>query len=199
MCLKVSFCAAPSSRKSTVCAGLETKLKQSRINVDTSREYARQYVQRYGIPKDLNEQITINENQDQRDAAIVAVSDVMLTDTPSMACYVYGVRMLDQIARERHQQDYSPAQYKFLEEMYMKALKKTRSFDLIFVFDPDDEMVQDGTRKETLGDKLEIHYALQGFLDLNCIKHQVISGSVDQKIETCFREIMAIVDPIKGE
>lgn len=195
-CLKVNICGAPSSRKSTVCAGLEAKLKQDGIIAETSKEYARHYINTYGVPKELHEQYLITENQNARDNAIAAVAQVLLTDNPAMASYVFGKRML--MAKYAHSNDpyttykylATPAEYKFLEEMHMKALKKTEWFDLIFVFTPEDPVIQDGTRTETERDKLQIYNAIVGFLHVENIPYIPVSGSVEDKIETCYAYII---------
>lgn len=197
-CLKVNFCAAPSSRKTTVCAGLESKLKQNRIEADSSREYARQYINTYGLPRDLNEQLTIFENQDTREHKIAGVSQVLLSDAPCAANYVFSVRMLDNLCKERGESGYSRAQYKFLEEMFLKSLRKCHWFDLIFVFDPPTEVVDDGTRKENLTDAWEIHDALIGFLNSSRIPYiHYTESSVNDRIDACFNVIMEKVNESK--
>jgi nicotinamide riboside kinase len=197
--LKVAFCAGPSSRKSTICAGLESRLKQNKIEADTSREYARQYISVYGLPRDLHEQLTISVNQDTRDQAIAKTSEVLLTDTPPMACYVYSVRMLETIMKERGQTEYTKSQYKFLEEIFIWSLRKTRWFDLIFVPSSPDPVVQDGVRVETDEDRWEINAALTGFLHLNKIPHILIPHNLEgeEVIEFCYKIVLDLLRDVR--
>jgi nicotinamide riboside kinase len=197
--LKLNICGAPSSYKTTVCTGLESKLKQARYNAETSKEYARHYISTYGVPVDLHEQLTIYENQNSRDIAVAETNTIMLSDTPAMSSYVFGKRMLDaKIAREdrgKHEKPRLPnrAEYKFLEELYMKALKKTNWFNMIIVFPPTGDIVQDGVRNETVDDQMEIYRAVTGFLHLNNIRYTEVSGSTEERIDTCFALVMTAI------
>jgi nicotinamide riboside kinase len=189
--LKVNICGAPSSYKTTVCTGLESKLKQARYNAETSKEYARHYISTYGVPVDLHEQLTIYENQNSRDIAVAETNTIMLSDTPAMSSYVFGKRMLDAKLRKGGLKAHpSRADYKFLEELYMKALKKTNWFDMIIVFPPTGDIVQDGVRNETVDDQMEIYKAVVGFLHLNNIRYTEVSGTTEERIERCFNLIM---------
>jgi nicotinamide riboside kinase len=188
-CLKVNICGAPSSRKSTVCAGLEAKLKQDGIITETSKEYVRHYINSYGLPTELFEQFIIHENQTARDEAIASVSQVMLSDNPAMASYIFGKRMLMRDMKARGLTEMSKAHYKFLEEMHTKALKRTLWFDLIIVFPHYDPIVLDGTRTETTEEKREIYDAIVGFLHVEGIPYHWVSGTVDERIEKCYQLI----------
>jgi nicotinamide riboside kinase len=185
--IKINICGAPSSFKTTVCTGLESKLKQARYNAETSKEYARHYISTYGAPKELHEQLIIYDNQDTRDRAVAETNTIMLSDTPAMSGYVYGKRMLDNITGPREP---SRAEYKFLEELYIKALKKTYWFDLILLFPPSGIVVYDGVRTEDVYDQMSIYDSVLGFLHLNNFKYVEIRGDVEEKIDTCFSIIM---------
>ncbi len=198
-CLKVNFCAAPSSRKSTVCSALESQLKQLQFVADTSKEYARQYINTYGIPKDMYEQLIIMKNQDIRDKAIASVSEIMLSDTPAIASYIFGVRLLQAKMKREGRAKKTLAEYKYLEELHLEGIKKLDWFDLIIVFPPLDSVIQDGTRSETMEDKLIIFEALIGFLNANGTAYEVVSGNTQEKIEICKRIILDRALPRKKE
>lgn len=189
-CLKVNFCAAPSSRKSTVCAALESLLKQQKINADTSKEYARQFIQQYGVPKDIASQFIIYNNQKARDEGVAAVSEVLLTDTPAMNCYVFGKRSLNERMKREGRTSLTKEEYKILEELHGMALKKLNWFDIIFVFPPTDPVVNDGTRTETMDDKVAIYNAIKGFLDVEGVPYHIIDGSVEYRIDACMGIIL---------
>jgi nicotinamide riboside kinase len=170
-----------------VCSGLESKLKQEKIVTDTSKEYARQYINTYGVPTEYYEQMIIQENQETRDQAIAQVSTVMLCDTPAMSCYVYLKRMVQAKTKsERRQGSLTNGEYKLLEEMHTKALKKVNWYDLIIVFPPTDPVIQDGTRTEKYEDKVAIYQALIGFLHSEAIPYVIVEGTAEEKIQKCY-------------
>lgn len=185
-CLKVNICGAPSSRKSTVCSGLESMLKQHRVNADTSKEYARQYINTYGVPTEMYEQLLITMNQNTRDEALAKVSQVLLSDNPAMSAYVFGKRMLMDILKREGRTEMKPSEYKLLEELHTLSVKKSNWFDLIIVFTPEDKVIRDGTRTEDEAGKLEIYNAIKGFLDVERIPYVLMSGTPDEKIKKCF-------------
>jgi nicotinamide riboside kinase len=137
------------------------------------------------------EQLIIMKNQNIRDKAIASVSHVMLSDTPAVASYIFGVRLLKRAMRDRGYTQKSPAQYKYLEELYLECLKTLDWFDLVIVFPPTDAVVLDGTRTETMDDKLAIYNAIKGFLDCNDIPYVVIEGDTQAKIDQVMMEILA--------
>src|SRR5690554_3658360 len=193
-CLKINFCAAPSSGKTTVCSALESMLKKEGIIVETSKEYARHYINTYGTPKDLWEQLIIFENQDIRDKSIAKVSQVLLSDTPA-AGYIFGKRMLNNRLKNEGRKEFTKAEYKFLEELHLKNLKKVNWFDLIFVFPPL-EVINDGTRKETNEDAINIYKGIVGFLDSENINYILVEGTVDDKIYICYSIIKDMLDKV---
>lgn len=205
-CIKVNFCAAPSSRKSTVCSGLESDLKQLRINADTSKEYSRQYIQNYGVPTEFWEEMLIFENQDSRDRGIAGVSEVMLSDAPCVNQYIFAKRAMQNKLNAEGRKDMKPSEYKFLEEMHTKVLKKLNWYDIIVVFPPNDPVVADGTRNETDEEKLAIYNSIIGFLNAENIVYYMIDGEVDSKISQCKDIILTelqkqgrTVDPVQME
>lgn len=192
MSLRVNFCAAPSSGKSTVCAALEAKLKQEGVIVDTSKEYVRQYINTYGVPTELYEQFIIMDNQKTRDEAIDKVSEVTLTDRPVVNDYIFSNKMLYQKIQldGRSRRQLTKPEKKFLEETYIKCLERVYWFDIIFVFPPLDYVVDDGTRTETSSDVFEIYNAIKGFLDSEYINYHYVDGTVEEKVDYCFKVIM---------
>lgn len=189
-CIKVNFCAAPSSGKSTVCSGLESRLKQAGINADTSKEYSRQFIQQYGVPRDLASEFIIYDNQFARDKGIAEVSDVILSDAPAMNCYLFGKRSLNARMYMEGRSEPSKEEYKLLEELHKRAVKRLNWYDIIFVFPPL-EAIQDGTRIETNSDVLAIYNATKGFLDVEGNRYVMVEGTVEQKIQQCFDVILA--------
>jgi len=191
MGLKVNICGAPSSRKSTVCAGLEAKLKQQRINAETSKEYVRQYIQTYGVPQELATEFIIYHNQMSRDIGVANNTDVMLSDTPAVNAYIFGKRSL--MAKMARQERKTPTEeeYKILEELHSMALRKLHWFDLIVLFPPTMDVIDDGVRTETVEDQVAIFNAIKGFLDAEQVPYLVAEGTPDEKIDYCFGAIMS--------
>lgn len=189
MCVKVNFCAAPSSRKSTVCSGLEAKLKQAKINADTAKEYSRQYIQQYGVPQDLASEFIIYENQFSREKGIANVSEVLLSDAPAVNTYIFARRTLNQRRKKERRTDLTREEYKILEELHGMTLRRLNWFDIIVLFPPDDPLVNDGTRTETQQDKIEIYNATKGFLDVEGIPYVLLKGTVDSRIDAMFKII----------
>jgi nicotinamide riboside kinase len=194
-CFKVNFCAAPSSGKSTVCSGLESLLKQNNINADTSKEYVRQFIQTYGVPTDLASQFIIHENQESRDKGVASVSEVMLSDNPAVASYVFGKRMLNYKLKREGRREPTKEEYKLLEELHKKTLEKVYWYDLIVVLPPLGTVVRDGTRMENEKECLEIYNAIKGFLDVEGVPYVVVEGSVNRKINTILHMILDAIRP----
>ncbi|RXZ78060.1 hypothetical protein EBB07_28810 [Paenibacillaceae bacterium] len=192
--LRVNICGAPSTYKTTVCTALESKLKQDKLNAETSKEYARHYIATYGIPKDLHEQLIIQSNQETRDRAVDETNQIMLSDTPAMASYLFGKRLLDNLMRKQNTKEPTKAEYKFLEELYMKTLKKTYWFDLIVVFPPTGTIVEDGVRHESIKDQLDIYNGIIGFLNLNNVKYYEVGGEVEDRIQSCYELILRTME-----
>jgi nicotinamide riboside kinase len=187
--LKVNFCAAPSSYKSTVCVGVEAMLKQEGIVTDTSKEYVREYINEFGFPQELYEQLLITEKQNARDEETARVSEIMLSDNPAINAFVFGKRMLDlKVESERRKK--TPAEYNFLKEIYMKALNKAEWFDIIFVFPPNVVNVDDNTRQESASESQDIYQALVGYLHAQGIPFYFIEGTTQERIQKCYEIIM---------
>ena len=184
-CFKVNVIGAPSSGKTTLCTGIEYELKSMHVNVDSSREYARQYINVYGWPETVGEQFILFENQDRRDIAIAEKADILLSDSPGPVHYVFGVQLLKSKLK-----DYTKIDYKFLEELFIKCLQKTMWFDLILVLNPLDFVTKDGTRKEEMADIYRLHDALIGFLNLHQIPYVVLDGTLKEKVEKGLKVIM---------
>lgn len=197
-CIKVNFCAAPSSRKSTICSRIESDLKQMRINADTSKEYSRQYYQNYGVPTEFWEEAIIFENQDSRDKGIAAVSEVMLSDAPCVNQYIFAKRAMQAKLKAEGRTEMKPSEYKFLEELHTKVLKKINWYDIIVVLPPNDPVTRDGTRTETDEEKIAIHNAIIGFLNAENIRYFLIDGDMDSKISTIKKLILVERDVRMG-
>ncbi len=161
-CIKIAICGAPSTRKSTICAGLEAHLRAKGINAETSKEFAREYIAKYGVPSTLGEALYIQEQQYDRDALIEKHATALLSDTPPMASYLYAVRNMKTPDRANR------ANHAILCELYGRSLVNTFSYDIIIVL-PLRVVVNDGVLTQTDADVLGIHDAIMGFLRLNQI------------------------------
>jgi nicotinamide riboside kinase len=169
-------------------------LKQNHVNADTSKEYARQFIQNYGVPMDLASQFIIHENQESRDTGVANFSEVMLSDTPAMATYVFGKRMLNYRMAKEGRKEPTKEEYKLLEELHKKSLSKVYWYDLIVLLPPL-PVVQDGTRTEDAKACEEIFYAIKGFLDVEGVPYVLVDGTANQKINKVLHMIMDEISP----
>lgn len=190
MRLKVGIFGAPSSRKSTVASGLESKLKQDKINAEVSKEYARQYIQNYGVPVELASEFVIYRNQTQRDMAVAAHTDVMISDTPAMNCYIFGRRSVLHHMQQQFRSTPTLEEKKLLQELHEMALNRLFWFDIIYLFPPTGEIVQDGVRQEDVEAQLNIFNAIKGFMDVEGTAYQIVDGSPDQKIDFIYHDLL---------
>jgi hypothetical protein len=146
--LLVGFAGVPGSGKTTLarlCAGnARDKLGISRVELVD--EYARRYINKYGI-KDIHDQMRLFNKQLEKEVSFFSTADLIWTDSPVFLGFMYALGMRTGTAHD----------VLFVNDLF-KSMSKLNAggswYDIVFHVPPVLKPVDDGTRlKEQLTDE----------------------------------------------
>jgi nicotinamide riboside kinase len=148
MVKKIVFVGPPGSGKSTLCNEVFTALKKKHLNVELIPEYARTYIQKFGVPENLFEQYSIFEGQTSAENIDMSKQDFVLMDSGRITAYFYTVLYMDKA---------QPRQRFVIQDLYRHFLDDliSRRYDYIFYVPPletykvNARILNDGTRYQT--------------------------------------------------
>jgi hypothetical protein len=128
------------------------------------KEYARHYIERYGVPEHVFEQMYILDGQKKWEEQLSRTYEIVLSDSPIFLSYIYG-RMLADI-KDRKQRGY-------LVRLYELAMESVNEYDAIYLLPPR-VVREDGVRTQDSSDAEHIHGLIESF----CHNHRVDYASV---------------------
>ena len=176
MALKVCVVGSPSCRKSTVCDAVNVNLKMRGIKSEVVKEYAREYIDTIGLPKEPWEQVLIYEGQKAREDAVVkSGKDVVLCDSATFLNMIYLCQMLNN-------QDKTSANLNLQQHMYRKYLNGFLDYDIIFYAPTVGENIKDGTRVQTDSERIVISELIKSFMDLHGVKYITLPEEFQKRL-----------------
>jgi nicotinamide riboside kinase len=155
----VNFLGGPGCGKSTLCAGVYTKLKRAGVECELALEYAKDKVWEENL-KVLENQVYVLGKQYQRIHRLVGKVDVVLTDSPLFLSLFYG--------------KYSEEEFKPL------VLQLFNQYDNINYFVERHEYSYSSSgRYQSLEEALEIDAQIKELLKSNNIEYYIAESSDD--------------------
>lgn len=157
---KIIFVGPPGSGKSTLVSEVFVKLKTSNKNVELVNEYARQYIQEYGPPTSVFEQLLIAKEQEKYESLHTDIN-YMLIDAGRLSSYFYAslyANYSDKKQRLLIHQLY----LNFLDDLYLRRYDYIFFLPITETYKVKSDMLEDGTRFQTPEeiDTLEMHMSL---------------------------------------
>lgn len=165
MTIRIALLGGPSAGKSTLAARVFADLKEEKIITELVQEYAREHINKYGKISNILSQYLIYEKQKEKEDIIPSRVQVVITDSPTILSYIYGLYYYDP-SNVDHQQ--------MVIEMYRKIINDIKRYDLIFYLEPTRPYVQDGTRTQTAEEAKEIGEMVVQFLELHGIEYETL-------------------------
>jgi len=154
--IRIGLLGGPSSGKSTLAAWLYSRLKEDAVNTELVQEFAREYINKTGGPKNTLIQFLIYKRQKEKEDILPASVKVMITDSPTILSYIFGV-VYGNIKDQDHRH--------MITEMYNEIIHDGLSrYDLLYYLEPTRPYVEDGTRKEGAEKAREVGNNIKNFL-----------------------------------
>lgn len=136
------------------------------------KEYARHYIERYGVPEHVFEQMFILDGQGKWEEQLARTYDIVLSDSPIFLSYMYGRMLAD--TQDNKQRGY-------LVRLYELALESTTTYDAIYILPPR-VVREDGVRTQDSEDARKIHRMIEAFLVNHNIPYTPVpAGTYDQQ------------------
>ncbi len=136
---KIAIIGAPSTGKSSLARGVVAELSQRGFISEYVAEYAARYIKKYGVPKELWEQVRIFQKQKDWEDLVPHKVQFLVTDSPLILGIVYGRYAF---------QPSSPKSQMLYGDLMKMTLKSVDRYDHIFYLDPVLDPVDDGTRTQ---------------------------------------------------
>jgi nicotinamide riboside kinase len=163
----VALVGAPACGKTTLSLNLVTQLKVRNKNAKYILEYPRDYIEKYGHPQHISEQMLIFLGWNRLlDNAAGIRYDYLICDSPVFISYVYGVYKSDPSV---------PKDRMWILELLGMALESIQMYDKIFYIRPGREFpIKDNLRHSNLDIQKKIDDNIRGFLNLYKVPYEEI-------------------------
>ena len=180
---RIALLGGPSTGKSTLAARLFSELKDRGIQTELVQEYAREHINRLGKVNNILTQYLFYEKQRQKEDIIPETIEYIITDSPTILCYIYAVYYAI-IGDVDHQE--------LLVDMYSKTIRDgLNRYHKIYFLESNRPYVKDGTRTQTKEESKEIGENIRKFLDLHKIPYKSIqSPETDLRVELIIKDIL---------
>lgn len=155
----IALIGPPACGKTLLSLSVVSKLKVQGKNAKLIEEFPRQYIERFGHPTHISEQMLIflNWNRTLKQAVNIGY-EYIVCDSPIFAAYVYGVSKANtKLAKDRL----------WVLELLDMALESVHEYDNIFyIRSGKDFPYHDNLRKSDRSTQKIIDNGIKGFLDL---------------------------------
>lgn len=176
---KIGLMGSPGSGKTTAAAGVFYQCKRHGIQTELVQEFVREEINRGWIMTSVAEQLRLQMKQREREDIIPSDIEVMITDSPTLLQYVYGLRFSNNVKEDLLN----------LSILYEEYLRDSNRYDKIYYLNnPRSEIIFDGTRKENVQECAEIGDQLKTIMLLHHIPFTEITGD-DSAVEIIFEDI----------
>ena len=178
---KIALMGGAGCGKSTQCADFFAKLKSESISVEQVQEWVREGFSKGWIPRNNAwAQSTIYEEQKRKEDCIPTLIQYMVTDSPTLLCYVYAL-----------QDAKIPQDNYLIIKMYEKFLEDLSRYDYVFLCKREKPYVKDGTRTQTKEEAEKLDRTIIGILEQHNISYTVLSGTTTERSNK-MREIIGV-------
>jgi len=163
----VALIGAPASGKTTLALNLATQLKVRNKNAKYILEYPRDYIEKYGHPEHISEQMLIFLTWNRLlENAISTQYDYIVCDSPVFVSYVYGVFKADMK---------SPKDRMWVRELLDMTLESAQTYDKVFYIKPGKKFpIKDNLRHSNYEIQKRIDESIRGFLRLYKIPYEEV-------------------------
>lgn len=158
---KIIFVGPPGSGKSTLISEVFCKLKIKGYTSEIVAEFARQYIQEYGPPSSIFEQLLISREQDKRERNINQSIDYLLIDAGALSSYFY-VSLYANYQDKKHRLVVNTIYERFLDDLYSQKYNYVFFLPTLETYKTNPSILNDGTRFQTPDEinTLECHMLL---------------------------------------
>jgi nicotinamide riboside kinase len=163
----VALVGAPACGKTTLSLNLVTQLKVRNKNAKYILEYPRDYIERFGHPTHVSEQMLIFLSWNRLlENALHIQYDYLICDSPVFISYVYGLFKADtSSAKDRL----------WITELLDMALESIQMYDKIFYIKPGKPFpIKDNLRHSNAEIQRNIDNNIRGFLNLYKVPYEEI-------------------------
>ena len=142
--ISVAFAGAQGSGKTTMAMALASYFSSKGVLTSYTKEYAREFIHAYGIPKTIYDQYLIQVGQIHEESLAAPKASLRVTDSPIFLACVYGLPFWEKDMEQ------SPAL--FMQKLLRNSLQHM-NYDVIFLTRPHrgpKSSLIDGIRKRPL-------------------------------------------------
>ena len=179
----INFIAGAGSGKSTMCAGVFSKLKMNGVDCELSSEYAKELVWE-SRNETFKDEVYIFAKQNHRLFRLNGKVDVVITDRPLIMSNIYN-------------QYYNPDRKEFnkIFEDFVKA--NWNMYDNVNIFINRVKQYNPNGRNETLEQALELDTLFKNYLDTNKIDYICVNGN-EKGLDDAVNYIIGVLDKQKA-
>lgn len=158
--ITIGICGSPSSGKTTISQLLKWKIQNIlNVTLETTTEYARNYIEKYGQITNIYQQFLIYEEQTKIEKQIQNIYDITISDSPRFLSYIYSKKIYDYKNEQERE---------ILLKIYEKSLESLKDYDIIYLLPVNPKIKKDEVRNQ---DKKTSHILFQDmkiFLKTHC-------------------------------
>lgn len=177
--IKISMCGGPCSGKTTLAAQINAYLKLNGRNSVFIEEYAVEFISKYGVPNQLEHQLTIFNKQRSKELMFEGKRDFIISDSASWTSYVYGRKY---VKMPLDKKDIASLTY-----LYEEVQKTLNFWNHIFFVPVMDDYKNDNVRYNSKEESIKLSNQLKTWLEIENIPFIDLS---DVKLEDRFNFVI---------
>ena len=176
----ISLVGAPAAGKTTLSLNLVTQLKIRNKNAKYIIEYPRDYIERYGHPKHISEQLLIFHSWKRLLTDALEIEyDYLICDSPIFISYIYGVINADTSNKKDR---------RWIQELQELCLADIHTYDKIYYIKPGKKFpLKDNLRLSNEDTQKMLDESIYGFLRLYKVPFTTI---VNKNVEDSTSQIL---------
>ena len=163
----IALIGAPACGKTTLSLNLVTQLKIQDKNAKYILEYPRDYIERFGHPAHISEQMLIFLNWSRLlNQALDIEYEYVICDSPVFVSFIYGVSKSNIKSKKDRL---------WVLELLDMCLESVKMYDKVFYIKPGKDFTyQDNLRKSDRSTQAAIDRSIVGFLNLYDIPYEEV-------------------------